>query len=99
MSPDAPRPSRRRFLEAVARREARHRRAQRERRPSPWVHLGVFGLVGWSVVVATLAGVALGLWLDARWEGRVSWTLTGLLLGLIAGCLLAWYWVRRESRG
>lgn len=71
-------------------REARHRTA--------WFGLGMFGLVGWSVAIPTLGGIALGLWLDARWPGRPSWTLTFMLIGVGLGCLNAWYWVRQESR-
>ncbi len=56
----------------------------------------MFGLVGWAVVLPTLAGIALGLWLDASFPGRPSWTLTLLVAGLAVGCLNAWYWVRRE---
>jgi ATP synthase protein I len=57
----------------------------------------MFGLVGWSVAIPTLLGIALGLWLDARWPGRVSRTLTFLIIGVILGCLNAWYWVKQES--
>lgn len=68
----------------------------RERHSSVWFGLGTFGLVGWSVAVPTLVGLAVGLWLDGRTETRFSWTLTLLVAGLIAGCVLAWYWVSRE---
>lgn len=83
--------------EQVARRAARRERARREGPGSLWLSLGMMGLVGWSVAVPTLAGVALGWWLDSLWPGRVSWTLTLLLGGLVVGCINAWYWVRRES--
>lgn len=73
-----------------------HGRASRDR--TVWFGLGMFGLVGWSVAIPTLAGIALGLWLDTRWPGRPSWTLTFLLIGVGLGCLNAWYWVRQESR-
>ena len=33
----------------------------------------------------------------ARLGDRVSWTLTFLFIGLGIGCLIAWYWVKRES--
>jgi ATP synthase protein I len=58
----------------------------------------MFGLVGWSVAVPTVAGLALGIWLDARFPGRASWTLTFLVVGVALGCLNAWYWVKQESR-
>ncbi len=58
----------------------------------------MMGLVGWSVVVPTLAGAALGLWLDGRHVGTHSWTLALLMAGLTLGCLNAWHWVTREDR-
>src|ERR1700735_4084537 len=36
-----------------------------------WFGLGMMGLVGWSVVVPTLLGAALGIWLDNRHPGQV----------------------------
>jgi len=81
----------------AARKAAAKLRARRERRRSVWFGLGMFGLVGWAVAVPTLAGVALGSWIDHRWPSRVSWTLTLLFVGVVLGCLNAWRWVQRES--
>lgn len=83
----------------VARRVARRRRAEREAHRSIWFSLGLFGIVGWSVAIPTLLGLAAGVWLDARFAGRISWTLTLLGVGVAVGCLNAWYWVKQESRG
>jgi ATP synthase protein I len=84
--------------ETVGRKAERKLRARREGRRAVWFGLGMFGLVGWAVALPTVAGVALGLWLDARVPSRISWTLTFLLLGILLGSLNAWYWVKRESR-
>jgi ATP synthase protein I len=54
-------------------------------------------VIGWSVAVPTVAGAALGLWIDHHWPGGVSWTLTLLIAGVILGCLNAWHWVSREG--
>jgi ATP synthase protein I len=81
----------------VARRARRRQRAQRERDRSAWFSLGMMGLVGWSVAIPTLIGIALGWWIDSTWPGHVSWTLTLLFAGVVVGCLNAWYWVRQES--
>jgi len=59
----------------------------------------MFGVVGWSVAVPTLLGIALGLWLDRLWPGGFSWTLALLLAGVTLGCLNAWYWVSLERKG
>ena len=44
-----------------------------------WFGLGMIGLVGWSVVVPTLLGAALGLWLDQHHPGKHAWTLALLV--------------------
>ena len=56
------------------------------------------GLIGWSVTVPTLLGVALGAWLDEHHPSTYSWTLMMMLIGLIIGCLNAWHWVSREEK-
>lgn len=89
--------SERRFEEDIGRKASRRQRAQREGDQSIWFSLGLFGLVGWSVAIPTLLGLALGIWIDTRWPGRVSWTLTLLFVGIALGCANAWYWVKQES--
>lgn len=56
----------------------------------------MFGLVGWSVAIPAVLGIALGIWLDRAFPSRLSWTLTLLIAGLVLGCLNAWYWIKRE---
>ena len=63
-----------------------------------WFGLGMMGLVGWSVVVPTLLGAALGIWLDNHHPGKHPWTLSLLVVGLAVGCLNAWHWVAREDQ-
>lgn len=85
------------FGAAVAGKAERKMRARRRKDRSIWFGLGMFGLVGWTVAVPTIAGLALGIWIDTRSESTYSWTLMGLITGLGIGCLMAWNWVRRES--
>jgi len=73
-------------------------KARGERRHNLWFGLGMFGLVGWSVAIPTLAGIALGLWVDRNWPSHISWTLTLLFVGMVLGCLNAWRWLKREGR-
>jgi ATP synthase protein I len=82
----------------VAAKQERKARARQEGDQSAWFGLGMFGLVGWSVTVPALIGVAIGVWIDERWPSRFSWTLMLLVLGVAVGCLNAWWWVQRESR-
>src|SRR5476651_2534377 len=63
-----------------------------------WFGLGMMGLIGWSVVVPTLLGAALGLWLDKHYPGKHAWTLALLVAGLVIGCLNAWHWVEKEEK-
>lgn len=86
------------FSRRVAARVAQKLRAQRDGTHGVWFGLGMMGLVGWSVVVPTLLGAALGIRIDKGDPGGPSWTLTLLLAGLVLGCVNAWYWVRKEER-
>jgi ATP synthase protein I len=82
--------------EEVGAREMRKVRARRTRDRTLWLGLEMFGVIGWSVAVPTLIGIALGIWFDRIWPGRFSWTLALLLAGVMLGCVSAWYWVSRE---
>lgn len=82
----------------IEQKQSRKLHARRSREKGVWFGLGMMGTVGWSVTVPTLLGVALGLWIDLHWPGRVSWTLVLLFGGLILGCLNAWFWVSRQQQ-
>lgn len=86
-----------RLERTIARKADQHARAATEGRHTVWFGVGMFGLVGWAVAVPTLAGVALGRWLDARFADAPSWTIMGLLAGVALGSLNAWWWVRRTG--
>ena len=83
----------------VGRKAQRKLEARKRGERDAWFWLGMFGLVGWSVAIPTIAGIALGLWLDDRFPGETSWTLTFLIIGVALGCLNAWYWIKQESGG
>lgn len=77
--------------------EQRKIRARREKNRSVWFGFGMFGMVGWSIVVPTVLGIFLGIWIDQNWPSQFSWTLMLMLGGLIIGSMNAWSWVQRES--
>lgn len=81
----------------VATKQDRKLNARSEGEHSAWFGLGMFGLVGWSIAIPTLLGIAAGVWIDQHWPSRFSWTLMLLVMGVIVGCLNAWWWVIRES--
>ncbi len=86
------------FSREVGAKAARKLKAQRNSTKGVWLGLGMVGLIGWSVVVPTLLGTALGIWLDNRHPGSHSWTLMLLVIGLVIGCLNAWHWVSKEDQ-
>ncbi|WP_223650561.1 AtpZ/AtpI family protein [Hymenobacter psoromatis] len=88
------------FSRLVGDKARRKRRAAPDDSPVIWQGLSLFGTVGWTVVVPTLAGAALGVWLDkhAPAPAPLSWTLTLLLAGLVLGCGMAWFWVKQEDK-
>lgn len=87
-----------RFSHQVGATASRKLNAPVEGKNGVWYGLGMFGMIGWSIVVPALAGAALGIWLDAHQPQSFSWTLTLLVLGLFAGCGTAWVWVTNEDK-
>ena len=57
----------------------------------------MFGMIGWSVAVPTVAGALLGLWLDRVAPQSFSWPIGLILGGVTIGVIIAWSWVSRES--
>ena len=86
------------FAGQVGAKAARKLKARRHSAQGVWFGLGMMGLIGWSVVVPTLLGAALGLWLDNHYPGKHSWTLALLVAGLMIGCVNAWHWVAKEDK-
>jgi ATP synthase protein I len=86
------------FSREVAAQVARKLKARSNPAQGVWFGLGMMGLIGWSVVVPTLLGAAIGIWVDRRYPGAHSWTLALLVGGLALGCLNAWRWVAAQDQ-
>jgi ATP synthase protein I len=86
------------FSQEVGAKAERKLKARRKSAQGVWFGLGMMGLIGWSVVVPTLLGAALGIWLDRHHPGKHAWTLALLVAGLSIGCLNAWHWVAKEEK-
>jgi len=85
------------FATEIGRKAQRRVRAQRkDPGGGVWFGLGTFGMVGWSIAIPTVLGVLIGAWLETRVPVGFSWRLTLLTVGLVVGCLNAWYWVSKE---
>ncbi|MBN1363730.1 MAG: AtpZ/AtpI family protein [Syntrophaceae bacterium] len=83
------------FTQQVARKEALRLKGLRHKDETVWFGLGMFGIVGWSIAIPTLVGIAFGLWIDRTWPSQYSWVLMCLIMGVLVGCINAAYWVRR----
>ncbi len=94
MKEDQQKPDFGRIIERV---EERKLKARRRPKRSIWLGLGLMGVVGWSIVVPTVAGTALGIWLDRVYPQSFSWTLSLLIGGLLFGCLMAYNWIKKET--
>jgi ATP synthase protein I len=63
-----------------------------------WFGLGASGIIGWAVTIPMMLMIALGVWLDRHVPVGFSWTLTMLGVGMVLGCLDAWFWISQERR-
>jgi ATP synthase protein I len=98
MTDERRRPAPTDLADQVGAKAARKLKARRQPAAGAWFGLGMMGLIGWSVSVPALIGVALGAWLDRHYPGAHAWTLALLVAGLTLGCFNAWRWVAQEDR-
>lgn len=96
MEPDTNNKEEKYFSDEVTKKENRKLKALHEKN-GVWFGLGMMGMVGWSVAVPSLIGASLGIWLDKRHPQFFSWTLSLLIVGIITGCIIAWYWIAKEN--
>ena len=96
--PENPAKEDKNFPKEIDVREKRKLRARKQKSDEVWFGLGMFGMVGWAVAIPMVAGIFLGVWIDMKWPSQYSWTLMLLLVGLIIGCMNAWFWVNRQQR-
>lgn len=82
--------NRRKLSEAVKTRRKRREIRRREGERSMGRNLAMIGVLGWTIVLPTLLGIFAGRWLDQHFHFGIFWTLSLLVAGLAAGCMLAW---------
>jgi ATP synthase protein I len=74
---------------AVKRDFSRHARREEGHRTF-WQSLGVLGMVGWPIALASVGGALAGRYLDNRFHTGVHFTLMLLTAGAILGSYTAW---------
>lgn len=88
--PTAEPPNKDPLAERVAARRARQQHPNGQGIQAFFRGLGIAGGLGWLIVIPTLAGLALGRWLDHRLGSGITATGALLAVGLAFGCRLAW---------
>lgn len=83
--------------EAIRRRAQRMEESRNAPKYSPLSGLGVFGVVGWSVAIPTVAGAFLGMWLNRVAPQDFSWPIALILGGVVVGALVAWSWIDKNQ--
>jgi ATP synthase protein I len=96
INPQNPQSSEETLPQQIEKKVTRKLKAQQEPR-NLWFGISLFGMVGWSVMIPTLIGIALGIWIDQHFPSQYSWTLMLLVGGLTLGCFNAWYWIKKEG--
>jgi ATP synthase protein I len=85
------------MMEQVELRAVRMIRGRQRSYRSLWRPVAMVGLIGWTVVVPMLIGIAVGTWIDRTWPSHFSWTLMLLVGGLGFGCMSAWTRIKDEQ--
>ncbi|ALP66247.1 AtpZ/AtpI family protein [Paraburkholderia caribensis] len=71
--------------------------ARDEPEPSLAARLGQIGILGWTIVLPTLACLALGRWLDRMAGTKVFFSAPLLMIGAALGLWSAWKWMHRQQ--
>ncbi len=69
-------------------------REKRNSTRSRWAWIGPVWFATWAVGLSATAGALIGRWVDARVFAPFSISVALMLLGAVAGCILAWRWSR-----
>lgn len=83
-------------VKAIRRRAERMQQTRNEPKYSPLNGLGVFGVIGWSVALPTVAGAFLGMWLNRVAPQSFSWPMALILGGAVIGAMVAWSWIDKS---
>lgn len=56
-------------------------------------YLSRVAIAGWLFVIPVIAGAYLGRYLDGKFAGGISWTITLIIIGVAAGAYNVWYFI------
>jgi ATP synthase protein I len=84
------------MAEAVRKRRDRHAQWRTEGEPSLLRFVGQIGILGWIIVVPTLAGMFVGRWLDRSFGTGIFWSAALMFLGVAFGFWSGWRWMHRQ---
>jgi len=96
--PDVDRADADRIAQAARQAVLREHQASEEPEPSLGSRLGQIGILGWTIVLPTLLGLALGHWLDRHFATGVFFSAPLLIVGAGVGLWSAWKWMHRQTR-
>ncbi len=85
-----------RLAEAARKAAARAQEGERDPEPSLGRRLGQIGVLGWTIVIPALLGLAAGRWLDKTMHSGVFFSAPLVMLGAALGLWLAWKWMSRQ---
>jgi ATP synthase protein I len=65
-----------------------------------WRYVYVLGIGGWLLALPIVGGAFLGKYLDKKFvgSGSISWTITFIIIGVIAGIYNVWYTFIKRSQ-
>jgi len=86
------------FKKNINEKEARRLKARAQKGMGTMAWIGTLGIIGWSITLPLLIGIALGRWLERVFPGKYSFTLMFMFAGLVLGCVIAWRWVEKTSK-
>ncbi|WP_054006453.1 AtpZ/AtpI family protein [Cypionkella psychrotolerans] len=81
------------LIREVRSHQARRAAWDRDGEASVGRRLAQIGVLGWIIVAPMLGGIALGRWLDGRFDTGLFWTAPLLMVGLGLGGWFAWRWM------
>lgn len=83
---------------AIRQRTERMQKTRNDKGPkySSLSGLSVFGVIGWSIAIPTVAGAFLGMWLNRVTPQSFSWPIALILGGVVIGAIGAWRWIEKS---